>query len=570
MSTPPTFKQFHRGGIKTYLASDAKMYCVIPRQVYTLNATSGIANITSQVGAGSDQYWIITTPNANYIPEAVLGRRPVRARKDGRYGLQDRTIHPQYYAASFEYICCIPRHPEDPKDPLQLMWFTPQASDTDLVKGMAFDVNLRKLNEYHLNALRKYRDMCIDLCRQYEKHKGHAELIGLLESTMCHCFNKLASTAMTFKQLTLAVAELQRIMLDIHAIIDYSRLFYPRLFPKPDDRGKVVEVDHTRMGAFTEDVLIAEQLLQMGIPVWLLRPVTTIPPDMNMFEESPMKPPMDMVIEDWGGDQLGDRPFPVIYEGPPGTERLRATQRIGCVFRDLREVSAVGQTRVEGGDGPADVARAAGEDGSSSQTSTMIMPAKPAAKVVKTNAGKKADKASKDHFKDPDDPRMPPGIPAWQEALRNVDRSLSRVDPNSKNRIAFRFPDPRTVLGSSHSSVYIACWLASRAYHMWTVAQEAEFALPSTSQQWRDFLAGVRWLLGPTFFKQLDTMNSVPLNTSLPAKGSGKGKRKRGQNVTEYLAEHPLLSTRPDQIFFHEERIMLGSPEDLEKDLTVT
>ena len=70
-------------------------------------------------------WWVITTPNAGHVPTAPIGIRQLQARADGRFGLDDRTLHPQMYVLGFEYICCIPRKDES----RHMLWWTPTLAD---------------------------------------------------------------------------------------------------------------------------------------------------------------------------------------------------------------------------------------------------------------------------------------------------------------------------------------------------------------------------------------------------------------------------------------------------------
>ncbi|RDB30786.1 hypothetical protein Hypma_005864 [Hypsizygus marmoreus] len=547
MTEMPRLRPFLRSGDETYLGTDALRWCVLRKEIFTIHTVNGPANKTYRPEGGSLQYWAVTTPNSDMIPKVVLGGRMIRARKDGRYGLEDRTIHPQYYSTRFEYICCIPQRPADPKHSLGFLWFTPKPSDTDYESGCAFNVPITRLKSKYIELFRKHRVHYKELCREYEKRKGHSELLGLLETTMCHCFTKVSAVPMMMKDLTLAVAELQRAMLDIHAFLDYMMVFYPRLFPKPEDRDKPIVPDHSRMGAFTEEPLVAEQLRQMGLPVWLLRPVALIPGDTNVLLESSEEVPDHLVLEGWEtepGWEL-EGPFPVIYRGPPGMEMNRATQRIGCIFMDLIEVSRIGLVDVNdvifephpSGKGvipqdstPTPVQASTSVPASVSQPAWTSLPAAKSTKSGKFGKPGKVAQAPADRFQEPQDARMPPSVPAWEEALRNVDRSLSRMVKHPNGAIGFRFPDPRTFLASQHSTVYMAC---------------------------------------PTFFKQLDVAGAIAEDArSTPSVSSKGSKNKRKREVPTYLTEHPLMRSRPDQIHFHEEIIMLGDEDQLKRDLS--
>lgn len=92
----------------------------------------------------------------------------------------------------------------------------------------------------------------------------------------------------------------------------------------------------------------------MGIPVWLLRPadrlvVTT----MNILTIRCEDVPDGVVLDDWEDDLGQPDPYPLIYNGPPGTEMLWVTQRMGCAFQDLTQVTRVLGNGSASGDTPS-------------------------------------------------------------------------------------------------------------------------------------------------------------------------------------------------------------------------
>jgi hypothetical protein len=225
----------------------------------------------------------------------------------------DRTLHPQYYVTGFEYFCCIPRCPSDNKDPLAIMWFTPQEPNISLVPGVAFDVFIGTLNKVHMLGFQKHIDKLIRRAREYEKVGGHAEMLSILETTVSHIYSKLESTGMVLKQIVGTITELQRLCLDMYAWLDYMTIYYPHLFPTAEQRKIHHDVDLTRMGAFTEEVSIADQLLMMGLPVWLIRPSFDILRTTNItsilkWEDTEKSPPIDSVCQ-LGGSGWSSRAF---------------------------------------------------------------------------------------------------------------------------------------------------------------------------------------------------------------------------------------------------------------------
>lgn len=342
----PYYKEYTRKGDPEYSATDAICWDVINRRVRTGEVMSE-AGINTYIEhpdkKDPSHWWVITTGNGGYIPTAPIGVRQIQARADGRFGLDDRTLHPQMYVRGFEYICCIPKRDESRR----MLWWTPTMADCPAVPNCPFSIAIRVLKPNLLQGYKEVRDKYVGLIGKREgPHRS--PLAGLLVTTMCQCLDKLRSFGMTYKEILLAVAEFQRAVLDIHAWIDYVDVYQPRLYPGPNG---IVKYDPNQnlMGAFTEKVAVAQQLHAMGIPVWLIRPCFRILPTMNVGGPS-MQQHCDTVVLHHFADGLGNPdPYPVLTAGPPSTELYRWTQRIGCAIMDVQDVTAIGrQDFIEG------------------------------------------------------------------------------------------------------------------------------------------------------------------------------------------------------------------------------
>jgi hypothetical protein len=88
-----------------------------------------------------------------------------------------------------------------------------------------------------------------------------------------HGMKRLHLLPMSESQVFIAFCHVQRLCLELLAMVDYAELFIPRM------RGSMAcatSAEH-RMGAFTYDPHIAEQFMRAGLPVWLIRPYTELP-----------------------------------------------------------------------------------------------------------------------------------------------------------------------------------------------------------------------------------------------------------------------------------------------------
>jgi len=83
----------------------------------------------------------VTTPNQDRIFLPPIQKREVFLRADFRYGPDDPTLWPQPWIQVYCHLPAIPRRPEDPNDPLALMWWDPtrddfETYDAGLVDGL--------------------------------------------------------------------------------------------------------------------------------------------------------------------------------------------------------------------------------------------------------------------------------------------------------------------------------------------------------------------------------------------------------------------------------------------------
>lgn len=282
------------------------------------------------------KYWVVSSPNAEWVPELRLGARGIYQRADGRFGFKDRSLWPQHYASRFEYICCIPRQPEDPEDTLSMLWWNPGSIDFVPVAGSSVDLPLGELAPDPRTKLQAWRDQLVAEVKEYHSTHNHNTLLGLLETSMRHAWYRLTLAPMTRRQMTENVPEFQRFCLDIRALLDYILIYSPRM-TLPDSDTNDLPVAHHLMGAVTESDETVMQLFKMKIPVWHIRPSPQISPNINIQEVVYFSNPRDMTLY-----EHAEKPFPVICRLPPGTERLQATQRLGCVVLSLfSDVSSV-------------------------------------------------------------------------------------------------------------------------------------------------------------------------------------------------------------------------------------
>lgn len=97
---------------------------------------------------------------------------------------------------------------------------------------------------------------------------------------------------------------------------------------------------------------------------------------------------------------------------------------------------------------------------------------------------------SRDKWKDPESPYLPPSLLHWDDALKTCNKDPSRVHMPYAIDWGYRFPEPALLLGPKlpeRLQGYIATWLACRPLWIGQVDHDPPRNYPSP-QLWRDFL----------------------------------------------------------------------------------
>ncbi|KAK0492021.1 hypothetical protein EDD18DRAFT_1358443 [Armillaria luteobubalina] len=83
---------------------------------------------------------------------------------------------------------------------------------------------------------------------------------------------------LVFERLKVSIAEMQQLVLELQAFIDYVSVYQPRMIgasPRPPEDGQLA-VRHL-VGVFTMNHTMAQECFRAGIPIWLIYPLTSAP-----------------------------------------------------------------------------------------------------------------------------------------------------------------------------------------------------------------------------------------------------------------------------------------------------
>ncbi|KAG6849562.1 hypothetical protein H0H93_007407 [Arthromyces matolae] len=478
-----------------------------------------------------DNKVLILTPNAAWIPKVYLWRREVYVRKDGRFGFDDRTLWPQYYAYAFDYLCCIPRQPEDPKDPLAIFWWTPRWAELVYSKNNSVDVDLVKLPPERIDELKKWRDQLVEHVAHYQANNKISPLLDALTTSMRHSFIR-CSMAMTRNDLREVVPEFQRFCLDIIAWLRFVEEFSPRSRQSPESLANE-PVRHDLMGAVTEDPAVVQLLHQMRIPVWWVVPARKLVSTTNIMSTAALSLPRS--IE----ERSLHEPRRVLCAQPAGSLLQQSMQRINCLFLD--KISPVMDTpapvnadiaerpndpptrfapyppvitgpilkpRQYGNSifknvnmramlsGSSSTPSAAPSTSASAPSTSRITPSQPANPLPQITTSQQLNPSGgRDRFQDVNWDLMPAPLKPWEIAVANIQR------PNgyrSAQTLGHAFPEANNLAGSeSHREVMLVTWLSRRDAVIWLLLSRSYETihvenpdLPSfpSAQSWKAYL----------------------------------------------------------------------------------
>lgn len=248
----------------------------------------------------------------NVIYRPTFGTRNIHLRRDLRYGDDDFTLWPQPYMKKYCHHLVVPRKPEQEDDPFAILWWDPSPSDF-VPEGDSTIAGLGKVSAQKLAALRIPYEAVRVRVKEFLKTAPEDHFVPVVDVAMRHALTRLQSLATSYKEMVYGVTEFQRFVLELTALLDYQLIFCPRAEQTEIQFHEPANV----IGAFTVDPKIAQFCFQVGIPVWLCRPIEDFPVSTNILAVGDCRQPKDFVVlEEWP-----ETPFPIIYSGPANDEQ---------------------------------------------------------------------------------------------------------------------------------------------------------------------------------------------------------------------------------------------------------
>ena len=438
---------------------------------------------------------VITTPNMHFVPEFHhFEEEDLQARADGRFGVIDCFQWPQSYDDAFCHAVCIPRKEAFPfPHQLHWAWFTPTQDDLQPIPGNSFPVGTLAPDKVDgLRSLLKLAEQRVRDYRNDQPDRGRVIYSRLL--CLRHAIARLKSHPLTFRDLLIFVTDTQRLFLDIYSYIDWVLVAQPRT-----TLGVRHDVNGEWMGGFAQSSDICDKLFSAGVPVWYVRASAYIPPNMKVVEPVLLSRPDHIVISMYAEGRRV-RPFEVIYRGPGGRSRHTHIRRLyaGTTHQDP-EHDKSSQPSSSSSRPPAPKSSTLGK-APKQKGKQRHQPCKYLSFFFvccmltqfsdSINARPAQSGESRDKWKDPETPYLPPPIVLWETAMKITIKDQSRVHTPYVIDRGYRFPEPALLLGPKlpeRLQLYLANWLAARPLWIGRVDHDPPRAYPAP-QLWRDFL----------------------------------------------------------------------------------
>jgi hypothetical protein len=332
-----------------------------------------------------------------------------------------------------------------------------------------------------------------------------------------HGLARLESVNTNFRQMEFSVRDVQRIWLELTALLDYMEIYKPRM----DGRVSSASEVSSTIGVFTHDLRVAQDFFTAGLPCWLIRPASDF---TNQIIHNVVAPESAERTLSFSPHSF---PYPVLFTGTASSLQkyhlihqyaknfLRAPDPFNAssdpesVSPSVNTLSSRASQRMEAP--PVASSSTQPFPASSEQMSNIRQPKHGRQKNrhqlrkcisvcsyhFSPLAGRQQPSAlpSRDKFRPiENNPIVPIPIACWVSALAAVDTNPSRVDPRyrSPHDRKYLFPEPGifATANEARRATYFATWSAIEPACIYRLYMPWSSITPLSNQEWRDVLIG--------------------------------------------------------------------------------
>jgi len=190
----------------------------------------------------------------------------------------------------------------------QIIWWIPIPGEFVLPSLSGPVSGVGKLCQPRYNELRTSVLFLIDRVKRYKESTTDRNPPNLQASIkwVQQVLDQLYLVPMSFRHVQFVVRDLQRVWLNIWAILDYMEIYKPRI----DNIAPPADGVADTVGTFTMSIRVAQDMFLAGLPCWLIRPSSSFS-DERIFRIAQIFHPKDYVVLDPHKFN-----YPVIFKGP--------------------------------------------------------------------------------------------------------------------------------------------------------------------------------------------------------------------------------------------------------------
>ncbi|TFK61924.1 hypothetical protein BDN72DRAFT_903683 [Pluteus cervinus] len=428
-----------------------------PDDLYVCSAYDGQCGAVFEEG-----HYFITSPNFHIIYEPPIGsERKVYLRENYRYGPDDPLQWPQPFVPYHAHLSAIRLPVRDTNDPMWVMWWNPEPAH--FVGEDALISGLGRIDPDMFRLIKTSSDGLIERAEK-SPSKGDSAFIPELLPLLKDYIYRVEHVTTTFDTAVANVRTLQRLFLELLALLDYLERFKPMMIgqTKPDD-DKLALV----MGSFVYDIQQAENLMRARIRVWLIRPFRELRNarirrvvGLRTAESTiPVKPARDSTV---------------IYTGP-----ATDLNKYQVIHTHLRKTLRY----------PNPFANSPGRQDPNAPSGAAPTPQHPA---HINNRNPSAGSAGHDKFVDPISNFFPPPIESWKASQLSVNRGSNYGGAAAGVALGYVFPEPAAIVSAANVTrqrEMLKGWLACRTAVIFSVTSNASNAGPVPAAIWKKLIS---------------------------------------------------------------------------------
>lgn len=275
--------------------------------------------------------WIFTSPNRSDIPFIELQPTDLRARADGRFGLEDYLLWPQNHSEAYPWAPCVLRRPplaDIGQHPYWFLWDSLTRNDWRFPLGSLWQ-HTGVLDRYYHDSLSRGMQPITQRALRASRHGALPSYVHVAVQSLQATLARLRDLPMSFRDMILQFTQAQRLGLDLLAM----EVYHSEIFDRMIQRTKVHPLRTEFVGCYTNNLTTVENMHHAGIPVVYMRPSSRLAPSQLLVRAvtSDFAPPSpDIITADWPRT-----PCRSLHQGSSTTRRFQMSRPLGRYFEDL-------------------------------------------------------------------------------------------------------------------------------------------------------------------------------------------------------------------------------------------